>query len=58
MAGETKTIEIHVRGGLIQDINNIPPGIVIKVIDFDVHDKEGPGIETINGELAFVAEWD
>lgn len=34
-------IIITVSGGLIQDIENIPPGIVIEVRDYDSHDEDG-----------------
>lgn len=37
---EKNTIYIKVIGGLISDIDNIPEGITIKILDYDIQGAE------------------
>jgi len=54
-----KEIKIIVSGGLIQDIENIPQNIQVKVFDFDTEgDEFDPGAhEMIEGKMAYVSIW-
>ena len=58
-----KTIIITVSGGLIQDIENIPPGVVIEVRDFDTYDygpediDEADDYREFEGKIAQVSLW-
>ena len=52
-----KVIEITVRGGLIQDIQNIPIGITIRVRDYDTDGDEDRTIKDENGDRCFQADW-
>ena len=56
MERSNKTVKICVRGGLIQDITDIPADVTIQVIDYDI-DDESTELEMVDGALAFVAEW-
>ena len=55
-----KEIKIIVSGGLVQDIQGIPEGIRVKVLDYDNDgiDEEHPCAKKINGEWAFVGIWE
>jgi len=51
-----KPIRIYVKGGLIQDIENIPKGITIEVMDFDTEgaDEESTTLLTdIGGDSSY-----
>lgn len=49
---------ITVEGGVIQSINNIPPGIVIQVRDFDTEGCHGTAMRyNDTGEAYIVSEW-
>lgn len=56
-----KEIIITVEGGVIQDIEDIPNGIIIKVMDFDedIHflEKEDPRVEVVDGSPCYVTIW-
>ena len=41
-AAPTKTITIHVEGGMVQDVNGIPAGYEVRVEDYDHADARGP----------------
>lgn len=55
---EPNKIIITVDGGIIQEIEGIPPGIEIEVRDFDTEGSDDPRIEEFNGERAFVTIWE
>ena len=48
-----KTIYVTVDGGLVQNVTNIPPGIEVVVIDYDVEgaDEECLEVSPLDGEL-------
>ncbi|HEX3747681.1 MAG TPA: hypothetical protein VHW09_27285 [Bryobacteraceae bacterium] len=37
-----KTITVHVEGGLVQDVTGIPPGVEVRVEDYDEGDRSHP----------------
>lgn len=53
----TKEIIIHVRGGMVQDIIDIPKGTKVKVIDWDVEGIEEDYLTKNDGIFAVVSEW-
>lgn len=55
---EPEKIIITMDGGLIQEIEGIPPGITIEVRDFDTEGSEDDRIVEIDGERAFVTIWE
>jgi len=52
-----KIITITMDGGLIQSVDHIPPGILVKVIDFDIEGADPETIITLPGGRACVAEY-
>lgn len=47
-------ILVHLRGGLIAEIQGIPPGILIRVHDYDPCDTTGPNIvKSANGRTVY-----
>lgn len=51
-----KPIRVYVRGGVVQDIENIPKGITIEVIDYDTDGAdEGRTTKLENGDECFLA---
>ena len=57
---KAKEIMIIVSGGLVQDVQGIPEGIRVKVLDYDNDgiDKSHPCAKKINDEWAFVGVWE
>ncbi len=55
-----KEIKVIVSGGLVQDIQDIPEGIRVKVLDYDSDgiDESHPCTKKIDGEWAFVGVWE
>lgn len=55
-----RTITVIVEGGLVQDIQGIPKGIRVKVLDYDSDgiDESHPCAKKINGDWAFVGIWE
>ena len=50
-------IRIIVSGGVIQEIQNIPPGIIVDVWDYDC-ESEDDGVETDSiGDPVLKSEW-
>ena len=49
----TKTIVITIQGGVIQDVQGIPAGVEVEVIDFDAEGAEN--YELVNGQPAIVS---
>lgn len=51
------TITVRVEGGLVQDVEGIPAGVTVRVIDFDAGDSGDelgePGVIEINGRKAW-----
>lgn len=43
-----KTIKIYVQGGMIQEIENIPKGITIEVMDFDTEGADEENITKLD----------
>jgi hypothetical protein len=53
-----KPITITVEGGVIQDIQYIPKGMTVTVLDFDVDGVPEEDLTKLrNGQKAVVAEW-
>lgn len=50
-------IVITVEGGVIQSIDNIPPGQVVQVWDFDVQDERENVKENEQGEKFYLSEY-
>jgi hypothetical protein len=51
-------ITVTVEGGLIQEIENIPPGISVLVMDFDTDGTDEDEVtKTTEGDLCVVSEW-
>ena len=55
-----KTITVIVSGGLVQDVQGIPEGIQVKVIDYDSEgiDESHPCAKKINNDWCFVGIWE
>jgi hypothetical protein len=54
-----KLITITIEGGVIHGIEGIPPGLTVRVLDFDIEGVE-PGriTTTASGEKACVSDWE
>jgi hypothetical protein len=51
-------IFVEVNGGLVQHVTNLPPGIRVTVIDYDVEGSSDPvEISPINGEACCIARY-
>lgn len=52
-------IVITVEGGVIQDVEGIPPGVTVRVLDFDTEgcDEDTMNIVNDKGERAIVSEY-
>ncbi len=48
-----KEITIIVSGGVVQDVKNVPVGVTVKVIDYDVNGSDR--YELVDGEPAVVS---
>lgn len=53
---EIKPIVVIVRGGVIQDISNIPTDLVIRVQDYDVEGDENLSFDE-DGSPCFISDW-
>lgn len=56
MKNENHTISIYVEGGVVQDVDDVPPGITVRVVDYDNAGEtddtgEDCSIELYEGEL-------
>jgi hypothetical protein len=59
MNSDQHAIVITVEGGVIQSIENIPPGVRIVVRDYDVDGTERAGlVEDENGEQFVESIWE
>jgi hypothetical protein len=60
-ADETKPLEIFVimDGGLVHEIVNLPPNIIVTVLDYDIEgvEKERLEISPVDGELCTINKW-
>jgi hypothetical protein len=60
-ADATKPVEIFVimDGGLIHEIVNLPPNIMVTVLDYDTEgvEKERLEISPVDGELCTINKW-
>jgi hypothetical protein len=58
---KTKPLEIFVimDGGLIHEIVNLPPNIIVTVLDYDTEgvEKERLEISPVDGELCTINKW-
>lgn len=53
------TITITMEGGLIQEIEGIPPGVQVVVNDFDTElDQDDSRLTEINGQMAYQTIWE
>ena len=52
-------IQIVVQGGLVQDVRNVPPGIEVQVIDYDIEGAEAQCVEAspLDGEACCIATY-
>jgi hypothetical protein len=51
-------ITVTVEGGVVQAIDGIPEGKIVRVLDFDTEGAEGESLTALpNGEKACVSEW-
>lgn len=50
-------ITIYMEGGVIHDIMDIPEGIKVKVVDWDVDGVEEERLTKLEGGMALVSEW-
>ena len=51
-------ITVTVEGGVVQAIDGIPPGMTVRVLDFDTDGAEEESLTALpNGEKACVSEW-
>jgi len=57
---ENETVTLIVEGGIVQDVQGIPPGLTVEVRDYDVEpDEDHPSIETEeDGTLVAVHVWE
>lgn len=56
---EGGAIVVTVEGGVIQDIEGIPPGVTVRVLDFDTEGVEENELVVVNDDKqkAIVSEW-
>ena len=55
---ESNRIRIIVSGGLIQEVQNIPAGVVVEVWDYDVERDDSDGVEFDSiGDPVVKSEW-
>jgi hypothetical protein len=45
-------ITVTVEGGVIQDVENVPPGVTVRVLDFDTDGAEEEAAVDVNGQPA------
>ena len=52
-------IYVTVQGGLVQDVRNVPPGIEVRVIDYDIEGAEAQCVEPspLDGEACVIATY-
>ncbi len=53
---QTKTVKVYVEGGVIQNID-VPEGVVVKVMDYDVDGQESPARDE-DGRPCSIAIWE
>jgi hypothetical protein len=55
---KTKTIEIVVRGGVVQEVSNIPEGVCVLVRDYDIEGVPTEKLDTdVNGDRCIESHW-
>lgn len=54
---EDSEITITLEGGVIQEIEDIPEGVNVKVVDFDCDGMEGDDVMNVKGHPAHVFIW-
>jgi hypothetical protein len=53
------TIHVYVRGGVIQDIDNIPEGVTVKVFDYDIDGADDDRLsKDENGKDCHLGIWE
>lgn len=52
---QVKTVKVYIEGGIVQDIN-VPEGVVVEVMDYDVNGEEPPARDE-NGRPCFIRCW-
>jgi len=54
-----KTIYVTMDGGLVQNVTNIPAGIEVVVIDYDVEGEEADRLDVspLDGELCCISRY-
>ena len=51
-------ITVTVEGGIVQAIDGIPPGVIIRILDFDIEGAQENAITTLpDGQKAVVNQW-
>jgi hypothetical protein len=52
-----QVITVAVEGGIVQDVQGIPPGVVVRIVDYDTDGADDESLTTLpSGEKAF-CEW-
>ena len=55
--GPEQVITVTVEGGIVQDVQGIPRGVVVRIVDFDTDGADDESLTTLpSGEKAF-CEW-
>lgn len=56
--GKDKTITVTMQGGLVADVDGIPPGCKVRVLDLDVEGMEEEDLVTLSdGKKAIETIW-
>jgi hypothetical protein len=51
-------IQVRIEGGVIRDIQGIPPGYTIEVLDYDISRRDLPDLSTDeNHRMCVISEW-
>lgn len=53
---EKHVITITVDGGMIQDVEGIPPDVIVRIVDFDTKDADPEDEQIIDGQAALVVD--
>jgi hypothetical protein len=51
------TITVVLEGGIVQEVKNIPPGINIQVIDYDVEGADEVQVSPLDGEACVISQY-
>ena len=54
---ELKEIIVEVEGGTVVNVTSVPPGCVVKVVDYDTEGNYEPDLSDHNGRPADISYW-